>query len=229
MCIRDRNELGRYRQCLVSRYGGEVTRLSKLVTQMEASGPDYTLLDARAKRIKEAHTTYVGKINTEKGVAEQLVLKLIAEKDVALDEFRKGLFCSDCKRPKSQVEREDKISFEQHIEDGRSRGRHVMPAPPGLLKEKEVEYDRKIAAAQAKVTECEDQIAVADRNRDRDLKDIETQRTRLATAFQTRVDTLKKQLDLARKQSDDATANYDQKYKARETTTIQVEGAYRAK
>lgn len=223
------NELGRYRACLVKKYGGEVIRLSKLVTQMESNGPDFTLLDARAKRIRDIHSTYVAKMNVEKSGAEQFVLNLIAEKNAALDEFRKGLFCSDCKRPKSQVEKEDKITFEEHIEAGRSRGRYVMPAPPGLIKEKEAEYDRKIADAQAKVTEYGERIAVANRNLDRDLSDIETQKTRLRTAFQARVDTLKKQLDFARKQSDEGMENYDRKYKARETTIIQIEGVHRAK
>jgi hypothetical protein len=47
---------------------------------------------------------------------------------VESEEYKQGLFCSDCMRPKSQIEAEEGVSFQSHIQQGASHGRHIIPA-----------------------------------------------------------------------------------------------------
>lgn len=76
--------------------------------------------------------------------ARTLLDSLVDEKRRALAELRSGRYCSKCHRPASQIERELKIPFRQHVEDVRSV---AQPASPEKIKEKAAEYDAKISTA----------------------------------------------------------------------------------
>jgi hypothetical protein len=45
-----------------------------------------------------------------------------------VEDYKKGRFCSDCKRSAGQIEREMHITFEQHIANGAANGRTSMTA-----------------------------------------------------------------------------------------------------
>ncbi len=68
---------------------------------------------------------------------------LISEKARALDELRNGLYCSQCKRPKSEIERGGSETFNGHLR--RVNGVSV-PATKEHIESKMAEYDRLIAA-----------------------------------------------------------------------------------
>jgi hypothetical protein len=68
---------------------------------------------------------------------------LIAERERALDELRRGRFCSKCHRTASEIWREDHQEFNEHL--GKVKGDPV-PAPDWVIAEKAKEYDDKIAA-----------------------------------------------------------------------------------
>ncbi|WP_290793150.1 hypothetical protein [Flavihumibacter sp. UBA7668] len=68
---------------------------------------------------------------------------LIAEKARALNELRSGLYCSECKRPKSELERGGSETFSGHLR--RVNGVSV-PATKEHIESKMAEYDRLIAA-----------------------------------------------------------------------------------
>jgi hypothetical protein len=76
--------------------------------------------------------------------------KLKNEKKTIIDEFREGLFCSDCKRGKTQIEKSGE-NFSKHIQDGARNGRHVVPATPAEIAKKEDEYNQKIHDAEIRV------------------------------------------------------------------------------
>lgn len=63
------------------------------------------------------------------------------ESNVALEELRDGLYCSECKNPKSRIEREQKISFQQHL---KNVGGRAEPATQAMLDKEKARYDREI-------------------------------------------------------------------------------------
>lgn len=89
--------------------------------------------------------------NAEKEALTQKMLALRQEKKTAIEEFRQGLFCSDCKRSKSEVEKQDRIDFQSHIAAGAKNGRKVVAATPEQIAKKEQEYNNKISQAENNV------------------------------------------------------------------------------
>lgn len=45
-----------------------------------------------------------------------------------VQEYKDGLFCSECGRTKSEIEERAHLNFEQHIRDGATRNRHALVA-----------------------------------------------------------------------------------------------------
>lgn len=69
------------------------------------------------------------------------VAQLAAERDQALEELKSGQFCSKCRRPASEIEREDHVSFAEHL--GLVHG-EAVPVTQEELDAKAAEYDDKI-------------------------------------------------------------------------------------
>src|SRR5579862_1363268 len=69
---------------------------------------------------------------------------LETEKAAALKELAEGLFCSLCRRTKTEIEMEEHESFEAHL--ARVQG-EAVPATPEEIAQRAYEYDQKIAAA----------------------------------------------------------------------------------
>lgn len=81
--------------------------------------------------------------NNEQQVAlARKIGDLIEEKKVALEEFREGWFCSKCKRSKSEIEKAEGISFEDHLK--KVNGEPV-PATEEQINEKSAEFNQKIS------------------------------------------------------------------------------------
>jgi hypothetical protein len=115
------------------------------------------------------------------------ISELLRQKELALEEMRHGLFCSKCRRSKSEIERAEHVSFEKHLQD--VRGQAI--ALPEFLQEKAAFYDRQIAALQSQIAQLEGlkgQIASASRQQ----ADLERQR-RQREAEQTRLRELQAQ------------------------------------
>jgi hypothetical protein len=68
---------------------------------------------------------------------------LKAEEQNALDDIRNGLFCSDCKRSKTEIEKSG-TNFNQHIQEGAKGGRRVVAATQQQIADKTKEYNDKI-------------------------------------------------------------------------------------
>lgn len=78
------------------------------------------------------------------------IQQLLREKEQVLDEMRKGLFCSECKRSKREIDRTGE-GFERHLRDVKG---HPI-ASPGALADKAAFYDRQIAALQNQINDLE--------------------------------------------------------------------------
>lgn len=79
------------------------------------------------------------------------IQQLEREKERAVEEVRQGLFCSKCERSKSEIERAERVSFSQHLQNVKG----TAIARPGLLAEKASFYDRQIAALQKQIADLE--------------------------------------------------------------------------
>ena len=60
------------------------------------------------------------------------------ENDV--EDYKKGRFCSDCKRSAGKIEREDRISYEEHIKAGEAGGRKSITATKEMYDKLVSEY-----------------------------------------------------------------------------------------
>jgi len=70
------------------------------------------------------------------------------ERDQSMKEYRKGLFCSMCSRSKTQIEKEEKMTFEEHV---KSVSGEVISAPPELIEKKWQEYQNRIQRIEQRV------------------------------------------------------------------------------
>ena len=85
-------------------------------------------------------------ISRAKEAADRAWIKrgsLIKERDEGLAELEQGLFCDQCKRPKSQIEREEKVSFEQHLTNVKGK---PIRAPQEVIDKFLADMNRKINA-----------------------------------------------------------------------------------
>lgn len=104
------------------------------------------------------------------------ITSLSEEKKDALRELRQGLYCSECRRTQSELERAG-INFGKHLRDVKGT---AMPASPSEVKAKSREFDQEIASAQRQLDSCEEQKrhAIADLQRQEDERRVQQQRER---------------------------------------------------
>ena len=104
--------------------------------------------------MKSAQRSYWDAVAEElRAIADMQVL--MAEKKKALEELRQGLYCSKCMRTASEIEKQEKVSFQQHLQDKKGVS---VPAPASVVRDKAADFDRKIqnvADVQAQVQELE--------------------------------------------------------------------------
>lgn len=81
--------------------------------------------------------------------------ELIKEMKQSIKEFRSGLYCSKCRRAKSQIEREEKMSFYSHLDRVKGTG---IAAPPDVVKEALDKYEAKIRELDEKVMNIDKKI-----------------------------------------------------------------------
>jgi len=110
---------------------------------------------ASSTRIKNSWNDCQNKVRE----AQNKLSNLTEEYKRDAEEFRNGLFCSDCKRSKSQIEKAMKIAFSQHISDG-GPNRRVISATPAQMNELYQKYlsdfNRQKAAVEREKERCND-------------------------------------------------------------------------
>lgn len=95
------------------------------------------------------------------GNLESAIEMAEADYKEALDELRAGLFCSDCKRTKSAIEREEKTSFEKHIAEG-GPNRKIIQAPQSAYDLAKSKYKNKVDGYNSRLKSQKDQCARLD-------------------------------------------------------------------
>ncbi|WP_184546009.1 hypothetical protein [Mucilaginibacter sp. FT3.2] len=74
---------------------------------------------------------------------EKIKLKIEARRkkyEFNVQEYKDGLFCSECGRTKSEIEERAHLNFEQHIRDGAAHNRHALVATRELYDNLYSEY-----------------------------------------------------------------------------------------
>jgi hypothetical protein len=113
-----------------------------------ADSAEVRRLISKAKAVADA----ISGLKREREATEKNLKSLQAERTRALDEMLKGEFCSECGRPASKIEREERVPFESHVR--RVRG-VKKGATPEQIKKLEEDYDRLINPLKAKVVALE--------------------------------------------------------------------------
>jgi predicted nucleic acid-binding Zn-ribbon protein len=146
------------------------------VKEMDSVKNDFQEQDKELTDQAESIRTDSEKLGKEKAKLADDRKKQIEEMKQALKEFKAGLYCSKCKRSKSQIERDEKVSFYKHLSDVQGVG---VPAPPDVVKESMDNYSAKINDLNKSIREREKEEK---RNNDR-IADIENEKnTALNTA-----------------------------------------------
>ncbi len=86
---------------------------------------------------------------------EKDLLVLESEKITAYNELKNGYYCSECKRPKSEIERTDNTTFEKHLRD--VNGVRI-PMSQDQIDKKMAWYDSKINGLKSQIKFIKDGI-----------------------------------------------------------------------
>jgi hypothetical protein len=87
-----------------------ISRISVSINQYKSLQNELSNLEKKYKPIRD---TCLAKENMKGFLLKQIDDEML----VASNEFRQGYYCSQCSRPKSQIEREERVTFEQHLKD----------------------------------------------------------------------------------------------------------------
>lgn len=137
-------------------------RLSKhgeLLNGLLAAGPNFHIVDGILETNRVRYTAERSKKESERAEDCARVPALMAEKERALDEMRKGYYCSRCNKSATRIVAETGDSFEAHLQ--KVQGERV-PAAPEVIKQEAQHFDRKIAEAGQKCASYDAALARLD-------------------------------------------------------------------
>lgn len=136
-----------------------------------------TELSQVAARLRNtsANGAELGNLPSQRQAAQSVVDSLVAEKERVITELRMGLFCSQCGRSKSEIEKQTNDTFEQHLIDVRG---HAV-AKPEQIQRKSQEYSDRIDRALARVADIDKQIARKHAAHRRELDNLANEKSRL--------------------------------------------------
>ncbi len=201
-------------------YDADVDRRDRQLTKLKSDGPDLqpiNLAQARAELDWDKDRT---KQELDVSRARALAnITLPQEKANALDELRRGLYCSKCHRPKSQIEREEHVSFASHLASVQGA---QEPATKEMLDKTAREYDQKIAAAAADATRLQQALDAAKLVFAKSLEDFDQRRKGARKLHDDLVATLDAALRAATQAKREAHARLDTLFQTKQTATASV-------
>lgn len=157
---------------LISR-NADTSEAEQAIRELEKKEPDLTAIKARFLEEGDRHQEKLGKLKDELSKLQGSAVdtadidqQIAAVKDDirefenfrarALQELRQGFYCSQCKRPASQIVKEERTSFKQHLRN--VRGRPIPMSAQGIAK-KQKEFDRQEDRLKKKLKSLEDKRA----------------------------------------------------------------------
>lgn len=161
-----------------------------------------------AQTITREHQTEIDDCESEYGKLNAAIATAESDYQTAILELRSGLFCSDCQRPKSEIERAEKKSFQEHIKEGGPK-RTVIQAPQTAYDKVDDKYKRLTDGYRSKLKsqkqKCEDMRsrfkAEAQRKKEKEEQD---KLNALKKQEQEAADKAKKETEEKNKAIDDA-------------------------
>ncbi|KZM51757.1 hypothetical protein OA90_00035 [Labrenzia sp. OB1] len=148
----------------------DTSDLEKSIRELEKTQPDLTAIKARFLEEGERHHDKLAKLKAELGPLQQtqpdtskIDDEIAALKDDirdfedyrarAIQELRQGFYCSQCKRPASQIVKETGTSFKQHLRNVNGR---PIPMSEKNVAEKKKQFDRQLEQLVNKLKDRED-------------------------------------------------------------------------
>lgn len=103
-------------------------------------------IELSCKRIPQLEERIVEQKSDLKDLAAELK-QLKIQRDRDINDLKSGRYCSKCKRTPSQILKDTKQSFEEHLDDVSGRS---IPADPSRILAEERKYEKAIASLQKK-------------------------------------------------------------------------------
>ena len=116
---------------------------------------DYENYITELNNINERLINMIHKSTKDKSIYSAELDKMYLEKQKSIEELQSGLYCSKCKRSKSQIEHDEKITFETHLNNVKGSG---LPAPPDVVQSLIKKYDIDIKALSDRIKNIEKNI-----------------------------------------------------------------------
>lgn len=125
-------------------------RLSPIPSCRDIGAYKRRMEGALVELARRVHDNFLAQERNEEGIRQKklAVDKLNRERTLSEQEMRAGYYCSKCGRSKSQIEREDGISFLAHIQKVDAK---IIPAPASVIEKMKAQYDRSIRGLYAQI------------------------------------------------------------------------------
>jgi len=173
----------------------DTSDIETAIRELEKTQADLTAIKERFLKEGERHDEKLAKLKAELGPLQQTALdtskidnEIAALKDDirdfedyrarAIQELRQGFYCSQCKRPASQIVKETGTSFKQHLRNVNGR---PIPMSESRIAEKKKQFDRQLEQLVNKLKSREDQ-------RDRMVKERKDKIAKLQKAINDEYD-----------------------------------------
>lgn len=132
-------------------------------------------IEQSCKRIPQLEERIVEQKSDLKDLASELK-QLKIQRDRDINDLKSGRYCSKCKRTPSQILKDTKQTFEEHLDDVSGRS---IPADPSRILAEERKYEKAIASLQKKYDQAIDKYSESRKN----LKRYEDQLEKAESEF----------------------------------------------
>jgi hypothetical protein len=112
--------------------------------ELRKNGPDLKANKKAQQSVRDQAATLEKEAGEKLDELAKRIADLIQERNAALDELARGLFCSRCRRTATEIEHAEHVAFQTHL--GNVHGAAVAASPEEIA-ERAAQYDDKIAEA----------------------------------------------------------------------------------
>ncbi len=191
------NAMNKGRRCIEDIYGKCALLKKQAYDEAVKRDLNFGAIEGAKSALKTQASEEVRIQEKRKAQAEENVQNLIAEKNRALKDIDMGLYCSECRRSATEIEKEDRTSFFKHLFEVKGR---AIPGDPKVTAETIRKYDGMIDKAQAQARAAADKLDGIYAEYRLKMASLEAQKIRLLTDYRDGLTALKKEYDDARAQ-----------------------------